>query len=304
MRSSRPTRRSTSATRQTKTRACFPRRAGRRRRWRARARYPGGARGRRYQLPGGRVDSADRPACGNAWGHGWSSASLGPYRVSGTPPVTVHQAVVASSLAAALGVTRGDRSGSARQAACERSGSPASRPDRLRTSTRCSSRTRPRRSWPARPAGSRGRDLRAAGRRSRQAKTTLARDIGGGVAVLDLANAAQADPGSQVAADRSDLTSSLGVMGASAAMVALFVISSTFAFAVAHRRSETAAMRALGATPGTGAQAGGRRGPARRINRWRGRLAGGTAARRLDRQATGAARGRRPALLKPRSLKP
>ena len=33
-------------------------------------------------------------------------------------------------------------------------------------------------------------------------------------------------------------------------MTALFVISSTFAFAVAHRRRETAAMRALGATPG------------------------------------------------------
>jgi putative ABC transport system permease protein len=68
--------------------------------------------------------------------------------------------------------------------------------------------------------------------------------------VLDRAGAAQADPGSQVAADKSDLTSSLGVMGAAAAMTALFVISSTFAFAVAHRRRETAVMRALGATPG------------------------------------------------------
>jgi putative ABC transport system permease protein len=52
-------------------------------------------------------DAAGRPAGGNAWGHGWSSASLGPYRVSGTPPVGAHEAVIASSLAAALGVKPG-----------------------------------------------------------------------------------------------------------------------------------------------------------------------------------------------------
>jgi putative ABC transport system permease protein len=52
-------------------------------------------------------DSAGHAVGGNSWGHGWSSASLAPYRVSGSPPVTAHQAVIAGSLAAALGVTRG-----------------------------------------------------------------------------------------------------------------------------------------------------------------------------------------------------
>ena len=52
-------------------------------------------------------DSAGHAAGGNSWGHGWSSASLAQYRVSGTPPVSAHEAVLASSLAVALGVKPG-----------------------------------------------------------------------------------------------------------------------------------------------------------------------------------------------------
>jgi putative ABC transport system permease protein len=196
-------------------------------------------------------DSAGRPVGENSWGHGWSSASLAPYRVSGTAPVSPHQAVIASSLAAALGVTRG---GSVRIStpsgleAFQVTGiatGPAQDEHPVFFADAAASTLAGAPGWVnavaifARP----GVDLA-------RLQATLAHDIGGGVVVLDRANAAQADPGSQVAALKSDLVSSLGVMGAAAAMTALFVISSTFAFAVAHRRRETAAMRALGATPG------------------------------------------------------
>ena len=196
-------------------------------------------------------DSAGRPVEGSSWGHGFSSASLGPYRVSGTPPVSAHQAVIASSLAAELGVTRG---GSVR----------ISTPSGLGVFKVTGIATGPAQDeHPVFFADAAAPTLAGApgwvnsvaviarpGVELARLRATLAHDIGAGVVVLDRAHAAQADPGSVVAADRSDLTSSLGVMGAAAAVVALFVISSTFAFAVAHRRRETAAMRALGATPG------------------------------------------------------
>ncbi|HYB30261.1 MAG TPA: ABC transporter permease [Solirubrobacteraceae bacterium] len=196
-------------------------------------------------------DSAGRTGEGNSWGHGWSSASLAPYRVSGTPPVTAHQAVIASSLATALGVTQGGLvrvstpSGLRAFQVTGIASGPAQDEHPVFFADAVASTLAGAPGWVnsvaiiARP----GVDLA-------RLQATLSHDIGGGVVVLDRANAAQADPGSQVAADRSDLTGSLGVMGAAAAMTALFVISSTFAFAVAHRRRETAAMRALGATPG------------------------------------------------------
>jgi len=196
-------------------------------------------------------DSAGRTVGGNSWGHGWSSASLAPYTVSGTPPVSANQVVIASSLASAIGLTQG---GLVR----------ISTPSGLRAFQVTGIATGPAQDEhpvffadTAAPilAGAPGWVNSVAivarpGVDLARLQTTLAHDIGGGVAVLDRANASQADPGSQVAADKSDLVSSLGVMGAGAAVVALFVISSTFAFAVAHRRRESAAMRALGATPG------------------------------------------------------
>ena len=196
-------------------------------------------------------DSAGRTVGGNSRGHGWSSALLAPYRVSGTPPVTAHQAVIASSLAAALGVTRGESvristpSGLRAFQVTGIASGPAQDEHPVFFADTAAPTLAGAPGWVNSVAiiAQPGVDLV-------RLQAMLSRDIGDGVVVLNRANAAQADPGSQVAADKSDLTGSLGVMGAAAAMTALFVISSTFAFAVAHRRRETAAMRALGATPG------------------------------------------------------
>ena len=71
-----------------------------------------------------------------------------------------------------------------------------------------------------------------------------------GLTVLDRGHAAAADAGDPRAAQRADAIGFLATMGAFAGIVAVFVVGSTFAFAVAQRRREIALMRLVGATAG------------------------------------------------------
>ena len=67
--------------------------------------------------------------------------------------------------------------------------------------------------------------------------------------VLDRSEAAFADPGDPREAGRDTVVAIFGTMAGIAGGIALFVVSGTFALALAQRRKEMAVMRALGATP-------------------------------------------------------
>jgi len=73
--------------------------------------------------------------------------------------------------------------------------------------------------------------------------------LGDGIEVLDRAHAADADAGDPRAVQRQDTIAFLGTLGGLAAVIALFVVASTFAFQVEQRRRELALLRTIGATP-------------------------------------------------------
>jgi putative ABC transport system permease protein len=80
-------------------------------------------------------------------------------------------------------------------------------------------------------------------------RARLRNRLGAKVDVLDRARAADADAGDPRATQREDTIAFLGTLGALAAVIAVFVVASTFAFSVAQRRRELALLRAIGATP-------------------------------------------------------
>ncbi|MCL2419206.1 MAG: FtsX-like permease family protein [Conexibacteraceae bacterium] len=195
--------------------------------------------------------AAKAPAADNPRGHGWSSAALAGYRLSAGVRPGAADVVVARSLAA---------------------------PDRLRPRDLVRIAT---------PGGARNftisgiasgpredeqsvffadavaRGLAGApdqvnaiaiimrpGTDPARVRAALRHRLGGSVVVLDRAHAAEADAGDPRVAGRSDLIALLGTMAGTAGTVAVFVIASTFAFAVAQRRRENTTLRAIGATPG------------------------------------------------------
>ena len=70
-----------------------------------------------------------------------------------------------------------------------------------------------------------------------------------GAEVLAREHAADADPGAPFAESRESVIAVFGTLAGIAGTVALFVVSGTFALAIAQRRRENAVLRALGATP-------------------------------------------------------
>lgn len=188
----------------------------------------------------------------NPRGHGWSSAALMPYRLSaGASPVGADELVIGSSLAAAAGFRPGGRVWVSTPAGARsfRIGGIANGPrgdeqpvffaDTAARALAGAPDQVNAMAVMARP----GTDLARLG-------VALSHQLGGSVKVLDRAHAAEADAGDQRVAGRSDLIALLGTIAGAAGTVAVFVIASTFAFAVAQRRRENAALRAIGATPG------------------------------------------------------
>ena len=110
------------------------------------------------------------------------------------------------------------------------------------------------------------------------ARAACATQLGPDVEVLDRDHAAYADAGDPRERGRASLVAIFGTMGGIAGAVALFVVSGTFALAIAQRRKETAVLRALGASPAPGAPADRRGGPDRLARRGR-RSASRSAAR-------------------------
>lgn len=188
----------------------------------------------------------------NLRGHGWSSAGLTPYRLSaGSPPVGAGELVIGSSLAAAGGLRRGEliRVATPGGARSFRISGIASGPHEdeqpvffADTAVRALAGA-PDRVNAVAIIARQGTDLA-------RLRVALSHRLGSSVEVLDRAHAAEADAGDQRVAGRSDLIALLGTIAGTAGTVAVFVIASTFAFAVEQRRRENAALRAIGATPG------------------------------------------------------
>jgi putative ABC transport system permease protein len=193
------------------------------------------------------------PGADRTEGHGWASAQLTPYvLVAGHPPTGAGDVVIDGRLARAGGVRVGGRLLVVVPAGTRRfrvSGIAAARGgDRSQWALFFSDAAAP---LLARTPGQvnavgvlAGPDTSAQALRAR-----LSASLGGGVRVLDRQHAAGADAGDPQAAQRADLISLLATVGALAAVVAVFVVASTFAFVVTQRRSEVALLRTIGATP-------------------------------------------------------
>jgi putative ABC transport system permease protein len=80
-------------------------------------------------------------------------------------------------------------------------------------------------------------------------RTRLQARLGDSVKVLSRRRAADADAGDPRSAQREDVIAFLGTLGALAAVIAVFIVASTFAFTITQRRRELALLRAVGATP-------------------------------------------------------
>jgi putative ABC transport system permease protein len=201
---------------------------------------------------GGRILSAR--GADRTEGHGWASAALTPYAlVAGRPPASADQVVVDSRLAAAGRMVIGQElrvvaPGGIRAfrvsgiAVAKGAGAPG-QSALFFTSSVASAL-----------AGTRGHVnavgvLAAPGISEGALIARLRAQLGPGLKVQDRQHAADADAGDPRAAQRDDAIGFLGTMGAFAGVVAVFVVGSTFAFAVAQRRRELALMRLIGATP-------------------------------------------------------
>src|SRR4051794_18218950 len=191
------------------------------------------------------ADRADRLV-----GHGWDSAALTPYRLTGGRPPSERNDVVAdvrlgtrvgvllrlvtpagdaryrvSGLADAGGV--GDESQAAVFFAPAVAAALSGAPGRVNA------------------VGV----VAAPGTSAAVLRGRLKARLGGRIEVLARGHAADADAGDPTAADRAGLIAIFGALGGIAGAVALFVVAGTFALAIAQRRRETAVLRALGASP-------------------------------------------------------
>jgi putative ABC transport system permease protein len=201
---------------------------------------------------GGRILSAR--GADRTEGHGWASAALTPYvLVAGRPPASAGQVVVDSRLAMAGRVMIGQELRVVAPAGIQAfrvSGIAAAQgiADPGQSALFFTSSTA------SALAGAPGQVnavgvLAAPGVSQGALMARLRAQLGPGLKVLDRAHAADADAGDPRAAQRDDAIGFLGTMGAVAGVVAVFVVGSTFAFAVAQRRRELALMRLIGATP-------------------------------------------------------
>jgi putative ABC transport system permease protein len=185
-------------------------------------------------------------------GHGWASAALAPYSLwRGAAPVGSNEVVVDRSLAAAAGLAVGEH---------VQINTPAGLGN-FRISGIASGPLEDEQAVffadaiALKLAGAPGQINAVAifarpGASLARLAVALQKHLVVPVDVLDRAHAAQADPGDQVVANRTTLLSMLGTMAGISGAVAVFIVAGTIAFAVAQRRREIAALRALGATPG------------------------------------------------------
>jgi putative ABC transport system permease protein len=191
---------------------------------------------------------------GQTVGHGWASAQLTPYvLMAGRPPVTGRDVVIDERLARAGGVPVGGRvivvlPTGTRQFRV--SGIAAARPggDPSQAALFFSDGAAPSLAGTAGQVNAVG-VFAAPGVSPQALRALLTARLGGGLRVLDRQHAAGADAGDPVSAQRADLISLLATVGAFAAIVAIFVVASTFAFIVTQRRRELALLRTIGATP-------------------------------------------------------
>ncbi|HEY2201748.1 MAG TPA: ABC transporter permease, partial [Solirubrobacteraceae bacterium] len=92
--------------------------------------------------------------------------------------------------------------------------------------------------------------LAAPGVAASQMRSRIARRLGNDFSVLPRSQAADAHAGNPHAQQVEDVTGYLATMGPLASAVALFIVASTFALTLAQRRQELALLRAIGGDPG------------------------------------------------------
>jgi putative ABC transport system permease protein len=202
-------------------------------------------------------DRAPLPSRGGvpAYGHGWPSAALTPYRlVRGRAPAGPSQVVLDEALARAGRFVIGDRvrviapTGPAVLrvvGVAEASGVEAA----LRSSVFVTQAQAEAMS--ALGAGFDAIAVRARPGVDGDALRTRIRDaVGGGAQVLDHRHASAADAGDPSALNRIELVAVVASGGGITLGIAVFVLAGTVAFAAAGRRREIALLRAVGATPG------------------------------------------------------
>jgi putative ABC transport system permease protein len=202
--------------------------------------------------PGGQLLSV--PGADLTEGHGWASASLTPYLLlAGSPPANAGEVVIDARLARhghvrvgarlLVVVPAGPRGFRVSGIAAARAGG-----GRGQSALFFSDAAAPLLARTAGQVNAVG-VFAAPGVSPDTLRTRLSASLGGGVQVLDRQHAATADAGDPVAAERPDLIALLATTGAFAAIVAIFVVASTFAFTIAQRRRELALLRTIGATP-------------------------------------------------------
>lgn len=182
-------------------------------------------------------------------GHGWPSASFGPYRLAaGTPPRTAAQVVIDGRLAAAAHLRTG---GTVRlltpagPVTAQVSGVTAMAGTTEAPVFFTAARAAQLSGTPGQVSAA---VLAPARGTSPVALAAAVRRDAPGLRVLtgSARQAAEPDPASQAVAQTAGL---LGEMAAVSGFVAVFVVASTFGFAVTQRRRELALLRLAGATP-------------------------------------------------------
>ena len=203
-----------------------------------------GPRGRLLSVPG-----ADRTE-----GHGWASAQLTPYvLVAGRPPAGAGEVVIDARLARHGRVQVGARlivvvPAGPREFRVSGIAVAQDQGDRTQTAVFFSDVAAPLLARTAGQVNAVG-VIAAPGVSPDTLRAMLSAGLGSGVQVLDRGHAGAADAGDPWAAQRADLLALLATVGAAAAIVAIFVVASTFAFTVTQRRRELALLRTVGATP-------------------------------------------------------
>src|SRR5215218_5720899 len=195
-------------------------------------------------------DGRGAPVGDHVFGHDWSAAALTPYAfAAGEPPAGPSEIVAETALGVRVGdrvtVTAAGGDGTFRVSGLARS-QRGDDPDQAAVFFG----TEQARALSGTPSAVVAIGVVAdRGAAPGALQAALRERLGAGVEVLDRSHAADADPGSPLAGDRESLIAMFGVLAGLAGTIALFVVAGTFALAIAHRRRETAVLRALGATP-------------------------------------------------------
>jgi putative ABC transport system permease protein len=191
------------------------------------------------------------PGADRAEGHGWSSAALTPYRLLAGRPPAGGQVVIDSRLGPGIAIgtmlrvvtpggTYGMRVSGIAQAATSATIGQSALFFADRTAARLA----------ATPAEVNAIAVLAGPVVPTSAlQARLRRRLGAGYVIYSRDDAADADAGDPRAQQREDLTGYLGTLGATAAVVALFIVATTFTLTTLQRRHELALLRVIGATP-------------------------------------------------------